>query len=139
LSIRNGRAGADWIRLPASGRKGDPPAFPLNRPTKRELALWAQEWTRPQAIMWEANGQELEVALYIRSLVAAEKSKATAGQRTLILRQQEYLGLSQPGLARNHWIIDAGQPEAETPPDADVERPIRISDVRERLRAADAV
>lgn len=40
-AIRNGRAGADWIRLPASGREGEPPPFPLPRSTRRERELWA--------------------------------------------------------------------------------------------------
>lgn len=134
LAIRNGRAGADWIRLPAAGRKGDPPAFPLPRSTKRERDVWAAEWKRPQAIMWEANGQELEVALYVRTLREAELPKAPASIRTLLVRMQEHLGLSQPGLARNHWIIDSGN-EIEVPADAeDHGRPIPISDARERLR-----
>lgn len=135
-AIRNGRAGADWIRLPASGRKGDPPGWPLSWPTKRELALWAVEWRRPQAIMWEANGQEVEVALYVRSLREAEKAGVAVAARTLIVRQQEYLGLSQPGLARNRWIIDSGSPdEAQHEPADGTRRPIAISDARERLRA----
>jgi hypothetical protein len=131
-AIRNGRAGADWIRLPASGRKGAPPAFPLSRPTARELALWAQEWRRPQAIMWEANGQELEVALYVRAVRIAEGAKAKVGDRNLVPRLQEALGLSQPGLARNHWIIDSGDPAGEAPEDGG-KRPVPISTARERL------
>lgn len=64
---------------------------------------------RPQAIMWEANGQELEVALYVRTLRKAEEPKASATMRTLIVRWQEVLGLSQPGLLRLRWRI-AGEP-----------------------------
>ena len=136
-AIRNGRAGADWIRLPAKGRVGDPPAFPLPRSTMREREIWAQEWKRPQAIMWEANGQELEVALYVRTLREAEQPKAPASLRTLLVRMQEHLGLSQPGLARNHWIIDSGSPD-EVPLADGHEAPIRFSDARERLRSANA-
>src|SRR6185369_16424302 len=118
-SIRNGRAGADWIHLPSSGRKGEPPAWPFPRPTKREKALWADLWKTPQALMWEANGQELEVALYVRQLREAEQPGAAAAMRTLVLRQLENLGLSQPGLARNHWIISdssAPEPRPAAPP-----------------------
>lgn len=134
-AIRNGRSGADWIRLPASGRKGAPPGWPLTRPTKREVALWSDLWKTPQAIMWEGNGQGLEVALYVRSLREAEKSGSSSAARTLLLRQQEYLGLSQPGLARNRWTIvdDAAMAAAEAPLDGDA-KPIPISDARDRLR-----
>lgn len=132
-AIRNGRAGADWIRLPASGRKGEPPAFPLPRPTKRELAVWAEEWRRPQAIMWEANGQELEVALYVRTLREAERPRTAAALRTLLLRMQEHLGLSQPGLARNRWVIVEDAAFAEPASDG-AASPVLISDARDRLR-----
>jgi hypothetical protein len=136
-AIRNGRAGADWIRLPASGRKGEPPPWPLTRGTGREKALWADEWKRPQAIMWQANGQELEVALYVRAIRIAENPKAKAGDRTLVVRLQEHLGLSQPGLARNRWMIVDDVAMAESAP-ADTgggaQRPIPISDARDRLR-----
>lgn len=133
LAIRNGRAGADWIRLPAAGRTGETPDFPLPRPTKRERALWAIEWARPQALMWEANGQELEVALYVRTIRESELPGAKVALRTLLVRMQEHLGLSQPGLARNHWIIDAGGPELVEMTEAP-RPPIATSDARERMR-----
>jgi len=103
---------AGWTNLPAEGRKGDPPSWPLTRATKRETTLWAREWRRPQAVMWERNGQELEVALYVRSLAAAEKTDAPVNARTLVKQQQEALGLSIPGLARNRWRIVADQAPA---------------------------
>jgi hypothetical protein len=98
--------------LPASGREGDPPSWPLSRAVKRERDLWAAEWRRPQAVEWERNGQEVEVALYVRSLVAAEHPDAIVGARTLVKQQQEALGLSLPGLARNHWRIGDVAPAA---------------------------
>lgn len=131
-AIRNGRSGADWIRLPASGRKGDAPAWPIPRGTKRELVLWADLWRMPQALMWEAKGQELQVALYVRSLREAERPGASVAARTLLLRQEEYLGLSEPGLARNHWIIDSGSPD-EPAHEPTNNRPVPISDARDRL------
>ncbi len=56
--------------------------------------------------MWEANGQELEVAMYVRTFVEAEEPRALANIRTLVKQQQEFLGLSLPGLQRLRWIID---------------------------------
>jgi hypothetical protein len=71
----------------------------------RELVVWARQWSRPQAVQWERNGQEEEVALYVRTLVAAEDSDAKANVRTLVKQQQEALGISLPGLLRNRWRI----------------------------------
>ncbi|MFL5844261.1 MAG: hypothetical protein ACJ762_06165 [Solirubrobacteraceae bacterium] len=92
--------------MPASGRKGRAPAWPLSKASARERAIWNREWKRPQAIEWERNGQELEVALYVRSLVDAEQQGAQVTMRTLVRQQQEALGISLPGLQRNRWRIE---------------------------------
>ena len=129
MAIRNGRDGAkDWTRLPAEGREGDPPEWPLSRPTARELELWVAEWRRPQAVMWAANGQAVEVALYVRSLKDAEKSAASVAARTLVKQQQEALGVSLPGLARNHWIIVTAEPvtQRQTAPTASARDRLRL-------------
>ena len=73
-ALRRDRDGESWVTLPAEGRSGAAPKWPLAGKSKREAELWAQEWKRPQAVIWEANGQEIEVALYVRSLIAAESS-----------------------------------------------------------------
>lgn len=95
---------AGWVTLPAS-RDGAVPEWPLSDASQRELQLWAAEWKRPQAVMWEANGQAIEVAMYVRTLKAAEKDDASTATRTLLKQQQEALGLSLPGLARLRWRI----------------------------------
>lgn len=127
-ALRRERDAGQWVHLPAAGRSGEPPAWPLSRPTARELALWALEWARPQALMWEVNGQALEVAMYVRTVRDAEKPKASVAARTLVKQQQEALGLSLPGLARQRWIID------HDPGQAQVDRPVVRSDVRARLK-----
>lgn len=103
---------AEWTTLPAR-REGDPPPWPLARPTVREKALWASEWARPQAVMWERNGQAEEVAAYVRCLRRAEGSKGRAADWLVVLRLQTELGLNVGGLLRNRWII-AGDDEATT-------------------------
>jgi hypothetical protein len=141
-SLRQDRADvkAGWVTLSAAGRQGPVPEWPLAAPMceqelvdedgkktyeyvldvateKRELLVWSRQWKRPQAIMWERNGQEEEVALYVRTLVAAEDAGAKANVRTLVKQQQEALGLSLPGLARNGWKI------AEVPKDDGAAKP----------------
>lgn len=115
-ALRRDRVGdrASWTVLPAAGREGDPPAWPLRDQSEREAMLWLREWRRPQAVIWERNGQEEEVAMYVRAFATAELPNATVAARTLVRQQQEALGLSMPGLMRLRWRI--GEPEA----DADV-------------------
>ena len=105
MALRRDRDRSGWTHLPAEGRQGETPTWPLSRPTARETALWDAEWRRPQAVMWEANHQELEVAIYVRTLRQAESPRASVAMRTLLRQHQEALGLSLPGLHRNRWII----------------------------------
>jgi hypothetical protein len=101
--------------LPAEGREGEPPSWPLNDLTERERVFWEIEWRRPQAIMWERNGQEVEVAMYCRALAEAERIGASVAARTLVRQQQEALGISLPGLARNRWKIESEPTPAAKP------------------------
>jgi hypothetical protein len=111
-ALRRDRDKAEFVHLPATGRTGPTPPFPLDRPAQRELTLWEAEWRRPQAVIWELDGQHLEVALYVRSVVVAEGDKAGASDRAIVLRHMAELGITQGGLAKNRWIID-GQPQEQ--------------------------
>lgn len=78
--------------------------------------------------MWDLNGQELEVAMYVRTVRDAERLKGSVASRTLVRQQQEALGLSLPGLARLKWLIDAD------PANVVRQRVPARSDVRARLK-----
>jgi len=130
-ALRRDRDEKDWIALPAAGRDGPTPDWPSTRPTTRERALWEREWRRPQAIMWERNGQELEVAIYVRTLVEAERRRVPTGVRTLLRQQQEALGLSLPGLLRNRWRIEDSAPARKELAATGTEQP----SARERLKS----
>lgn len=105
-ALRRDRDGESWTTLPAEGRKGRrAPKWPLTKASKRETEIWRREWKRPQALVWQQNGQEIEVAMYVRNLVEAEKPDAPKGKRDLVRQGQEALGISLPGLHRNRWKI----------------------------------
>jgi hypothetical protein len=93
--------------LPAPADSSPPPPWPLTRATSRERALWGREWRRPQAIAWEEAGLEIEVALYVRCLAAAEQPNAATPVRTLVLQLMNDLGLSLRGLRERLWTIAA--------------------------------
>lgn len=111
--------------LPPEGRTAPAPLWPLLDQTAREIELWSVEWARPQALKWEQNGQEVEVAMYVRTLAAAEQVGASAALRVLVLRQQEHLGLTIAGLARNKWRI--GEVQA-------VPVPVKAAAAKQRAR-----
>jgi len=108
-ALRRERDKGDWVTLPAEGRKGRAPKWPLPDQSDREAELWRHEWRRPQAIMWERNGQEHEVALYVRRAAAAEDIDAPVTLCQLVRQLQETLGLSLPGMHRNRWKIAADE------------------------------
>lgn len=105
-ALKRERDNGAWVDLPAEGRQGDAPVWPLGGDeTRREIELWTELWQMPQAVMWERAGQHLEVAMYCRSFMEAEKHGAPSNARVVVLRMMEYLGINQPGLARNKWRI----------------------------------
>jgi hypothetical protein len=75
--------------------------------------MWTEEWHRPQAIVWEENGQAREVALYVRAMAIAEAPKAPSVARTLVRQYMDDLGVSLPGLRRLRWIIDGEEQPAK--------------------------
>ena len=121
-----------WITLPAEGRQGAEPAFPLSAPSDREMALWARLWEMPQATMWETLNQEYEVASYVRLLVRAEKPGSSAIIWGQVKQFAESLGLSVSGMQRNRWTIaaldaddEAGAPQASS----------QVTNLADRLKA----
>lgn len=96
---------ADWTTLPAEGRDGPLPAFPLVLPTEREMTIWERLWETPQATQWEAQGQEFEVASYVRLLVRAEMPKSSSMIWAQVKQFAESLGLSMSGMQRNRWVV----------------------------------
>ena len=116
---RSHKAQADgWVTLPADGRDGPEPAFPLDMASPRELELWARLWETPQATMWEQLHQEFEVASYVRLLARAEHPRSSAIVWGQVKQFAESLGLSVSGMQRNRWTIGAVDADDDAPSNA---------------------
>lgn len=114
-SIRQGRLleRGGVVHLPAAGRDGDAPAWPLpGRRNKWETERWAIEWRRPQAIMWARLGLELQVGIYVRTLRLALSPKAPVTLLSRVGTMQNDLGLTADSMKRLGWVIEAAAPEA---------------------------
>jgi hypothetical protein len=119
----NPTLGSTAMKLPASGRKGTAPKWPLpGKPSTNEAAAWKQAWTTPQAVGWEQLGWVRPVARYVRCLVAAEEPGAPAALLGEVRQMEDRLGLSPMALLRLRWSVvadelaDAGTtPSAPTP------------------------
>lgn len=118
---------AGWTNLPER-REGAAPEWPLVDATDRELKVWEDHWSLPQAVEWERQHLEYEVALFVRSFCEAEQIGAAANLRTLVKQQQEVLGLSLAGLHRMRWKV-GGEIPTEAP---QASKPTRRKSARER-------
>lgn len=126
-ALRRERDAGGWVDLPASGRQGPVPGWPLSSPSGREIELWEAHWSKPQALMWGQSGLEYEVALYIRNLAMAEVPGAPANRSTLVKQLMEDLGLTEGGLARNSWRVVDDTPASKS-------RPRSRSSARDKLK-----
>lgn len=93
-----------WTTLPAK-HQIKPPVWPLTEATERETELWKREWKHPQAAMWQKLQMAIEVAMYVRSLAAAESMDAPVAARTLVRQMMDSLGLTVPGMRTHRWKI----------------------------------
>jgi hypothetical protein len=126
---RRTNAAPPLIWLPAEGRQGETPSWPLPRPRKRELELWRRLWATPQAVAWEMQGIDLVIARFARLLAVAERPDATAAILGEVRQLEDRLGLTVMSMLRLRWQITDAAWERDEPPD--------VLDIRDRLRATD--
>lgn len=111
---------ANTVKLPAGGRPGKPPRWPLPAPLRGEPDLWAVElrklerriwrelWALPQAVAWERFDFTREVAQYARWKARAElllEVEATREARLLTDR----LGLTPLAMLRLRWEVSTDE------------------------------
>lgn len=98
---RNVRPG--MTMLPAKGRQGDAPAWPLDLVNRAELELWAELWATPQAHAWEQLGWTRIVARYCRVAIVAEGLDKDAMSEARQL--EDRLGLTPKAMRMLMWQI----------------------------------
>jgi hypothetical protein len=92
--------------LPAGGRKGRTPAWPLPGTADRdEKTAWAQLWKTPQAVAWEQLGWTRTVARYCRVMVASERPGANASLLGQVTAMEDRLGLTPKAMRLLLWRI----------------------------------
>lgn len=131
-----------WTRLPA---RTDAPApeWPLAELSvwgdddglkaverhERELVVWHDLWATPQATAWHRLGWSIEVALYVRLVVDAERTAATKALAEARM-WSDRLGLNPAAMLRNRWRVVEDEVAAKRDG-----RPAPASSMRDRLRA----
>lgn len=100
------------IMLPAEGRKGRPPAWPLeDGPSPEELDVWRILWKTPQSTRWDLSWTR-DIALYARWRVQLER-KFTGTLEFAVRQLGDRLGMNPLAMARLRWVI--ADPETVKP------------------------
>lgn len=101
-----GKARVGPLQLPAEGRKGETPLWPLpGRTSAAEREAWAQLWRTPQAVAWERLGWTRTVARYCRVMVRSERPGMTAAVLAQASRLETELGLTPKAMRLLLWTI----------------------------------
>lgn len=114
---RRRNAAPTTLKLPAEGRRGNVPTWPL---LGRAPRLWAELWRLPQAAAWERLQMHRLVAKYVQDShdVATLRSQLTkvgeapaqyASLKSRLDRLEAELGLTPMGLMKNRWEIVADE------------------------------
>lgn len=125
-----GTRGRGPVQLPAEGRQGEPPPWPLpGRQSAAEREAWAQLWRTPQAVAWERLGWTRTVARYCRVMVQCEKANAPASKLAQATALEDRLGLTPKAMRLLLWVVveDELATRRDEPPE----------DVRNRIRAVE--
>lgn len=139
-SLTSARRGLTLGLLPREGHPDPAPAFPLPKPSDRELEVWAQSWALPQGAAWAKESWRWRtIAQWVRWSVRMEAHNASASLGTVVLRLADQIGLTPAGLKENGWAVskDELQLKREQEPPVD-ERPAgRKSSARDRMTVVD--
>ena len=104
---RNARTGP--LKLPAEGRNGPTPPWPLGVPSDAEEAAWDELWHTPHAVAWERLGWTRTVARYCRVMLEAEQRDAPAKALAEARQFEDKLGLTPKAMRMLLWEISADE------------------------------
>ena len=108
IDPQRGARGRGPRRLPAEGRKGRAPRWPLpGNASPAETDLWAELWRTPQATAWDQLGWTRTVGRYCRVLLAAETLDAQAMSEARQL--EDRLGLTPKAMRLLLWEISSDE------------------------------
>lgn len=137
---RNPRVGP--LQLPAEGRKGKAPPWPVSMGRARagELSLWRSLWRSPQAVAWERMGVGtlLVVARYARYSVIAQREMDSTSAAA-VMQLEDRLGLTPKSMRLMLWTIVGEVPHAANEQARREQEGVaggsNVTDIRERIPA----
>lgn len=107
-SGRSDARGYSLTALPSQGYSGKAPEFPLPEASVRELEVWAEAWSTPQACAWSLPSEAWRigtVALWVRVKVRCEDPEVGASLLGQLHRFADQIGMTTAGLAEMGWKV----------------------------------
>src|SRR5690625_4375043 len=110
-SARSEARGVDLRALPNEGYQGEVPPFPLGAGpdlvVMREIEIWAEAWTTPQAAAWAQDEWRWPIiAEYCRLKAIVEVNPAASAALVAQLhRYRDQIGLTPAGMRENGWAV----------------------------------
>ncbi|MDQ1217990.1 hypothetical protein [Microbacterium arborescens] len=102
------RQEAGLLRTLPQQRAGRAPAWPFGKKaTAAERALWLKLWKLPQAILWEEQHVERDVALYVRMSILVESGTETAAKVKSVRDQARTLLIELDSLTKAGYRISS--------------------------------
>lgn len=99
-------------QLPAEGRTGRTPIWPISSASPDESKAWKAAWRLPQAVVWEREHLERIVARYVRVLIGAEAPDASAAMLAQAVKLEERLLLTPYHLKQARYeIVETDEPK----------------------------
>jgi len=124
---QRGYRGRGPLKLPAEGRQGRTPRWPLpDAPSSDERKAWRQLWATPQAVAWERLGWTRTIARYCRMMIEAERAGAGAALLTAVAGLEDRIGLTPKAMRMLLWEIVRDEVEEQR------QEPVSV---RDRIKA----
>lgn len=161
-SLRSAKKNFTLTALPSEGYGGEVPEFPLPRIVRfndfyedgkkrresdggatdafreRELDIWAESWTTPQACAWSLESWRWPtIAEFCRLKAVVElEPDANAALVAQMHRFRDQIGLTPAGLRENGWAIAANQVGAKRA-ENEQRAPVKRTSARDRMQVVD--
>ena len=104
-----GKPLANTLKLPAEGRRGPAPKWPLGEMDDRERDTWLRLWKTPMAAAWDRLGWVDQVARYVKVLRMTERSEVCWPAFAEARQLEDRLGLNPLALLRLRWEISTDE------------------------------
>jgi hypothetical protein len=98
--------------------------------------VWRELWKLPQAVVWDEQRMQRQVAFYVRTSVEAEEFGSAVTRRTALLQQENVLLLNPTALLKAGFRISTNAARSPAAPAAKAAPMGNVVDFRSRWKGS---